>query len=224
MLKPDIRDLLTSRDCHDAINDIWHQTYAWEEAHSNSPKLWAKEPDPDGAEQAYALLEADPSLGFQKYLQLAEQGSIWSMIAVAKLYRDGIGVERDVEQAGEWFRRAISSGSWIATRNYAQLLADRGDLAASENVLVDGVAKNWTPAFFWLAWYRHKRKGLKNYQEIKSLLEHAAKQGHPYAQLMLASLMMRGKFGFRSIVAGYRMSRELPTKIGLAQRKPRNHK
>lgn len=214
MLKPDIRDLLKSPNCNDAINDIWHQTYAWEQAHSNASSLWTKEPDPDGAEQAFALLEADSSVGFQKYLDLAKQGSIWSMIAVAKLYRDGIGVERDAEQAGEWFRRAISSGSWIATRNYAQLLADQGDLAACEKVLVDGVAKNWTPAFFWLAWYRHKRKGRKNYPEIKSLLEHAAKQGHPYAQLMLASLMMRGKFGFRSTIAGFRMCRELPAKIG----------
>ena len=194
---------------------LWTWTYAWEPAHSNAGSLSAEEPDRDGVKRAIALSKSDPKAGFQSYLDLAERGSIWSMIAVAKAYRNGTGTMRDSALAEEWYRRAISAGSWIAARDYAQFLADQGNFAACEEVLIDGVEKGWTPAFFWLAWYRrHPRsKRPKDFREIRSLLEYAADRGHPAAQFLLASLMMIGRFGFREIRSGYRLHDEFDAKM-----------
>ena len=91
----------------------------------------------------------------------------------------------------------------MATIHYARLLVDNGYYEYAERLLGDGVASEFVPAYFWLAWFRYEdseRDGVR--REYRHLLEHAAAQGHPGAQLMLASHMVRGKFGFRQTLPG----------------------
>jgi TPR repeat protein len=205
---------LTSKGTVYENGALWDWTYSWERAHSNAGSLWAKEADPDAVKRAYALLESDPVAGFQMCLDLAERGSTWSMIEVARAYRYGKGTARDLGLADEWYRRAIGAGSWIAARSYAQFLGDQGNFVACEEVLKDGVEKGWTPAFFWLAWYRrHPLRKQKNWREIRSLLEYAAEKGHPAAQFYLAILMSFGRFGFREIRRGSKLRDEFDAKM-----------
>ncbi len=97
----------------------------------------------------------------------------------------------------------------MATRYYAQLLAKHQYFAECEAVLNDGVDQDWIPAFFWLADFRLRQsRSRKTYREIQPLLEYAAEQGHPWAQLLLARLMVKGKFGFGLMLRGYRLFRE----------------
>jgi TPR repeat protein len=183
----------------------------WERSHSNEPELWTLEPDPDRLNDARAIERSDPKASFPTYLDLAHHGSVGAMLAVAWHYGFGKGaaVERDFSLAAQWYIRAIEAGSWMATRYYAQLLAKHRYFADCEKVLNDGVDKNWPPAFFWLAWYRQKQsRSRKTYREIEPLLEYAAGQGHPLAQLWLARFMMTGKFGFGRIPHGIKLFRE----------------
>src|SRR6476620_2586715 len=122
---------------------------------------------------------------------------------VALAYWLGACVAADVEKAQEYFRRAIGGGSASAPIGYARLLARVGHHETSEKVLEDGVAVGFVPSYFWLAWLRYKRsKTRETCSELRPLLEHAAKAGHPAAKRMLAQWMLLGRFGRREILRG----------------------
>ena len=194
-----------------AGNCISDKSTAWEWVHSNDYELWEREPDTDRLKQADALGVSDPAAAFEIYRDLAEQGSIRAMHQVAWQYGFGKGklVAPDYDLAADWYIKAISAGSWMATRYYAQFLAMHRHFAHCEAVLQDGVTNEWVPAFFWLAWYRHEQsRSRKTYREIEPLLGHAAQHGHPFARLLLARLMSTGKFGLRKIPRGIRLYRE----------------
>ena len=85
--------------------------FAWLEAQSNSVAIMEQESDPQPVYQAYDLLHADPAESFKQLLALAENGSIWSMATVGKLFENGTGTMRDLAQAEEWLVRAYKAGS-----------------------------------------------------------------------------------------------------------------
>jgi TPR repeat protein len=63
---------------------------------------------------------------------------------------------------------------------------------------------------YWLAWYRHKQSDSREtIRSIRPLLEAAALQGHPAAQLMLGRFMAKGRFGMRHIRAGWKHLRRV---------------
>lgn len=178
---------------------------AWERAHSNESELWSQEPlrNRELIDRAYAAYEADPAESFRLYLEAAEAGSSWAMEEVALQYETGIVAPADFAKAEEYYRRAIGAGSWMATLHYARFLAERGRDDECEGVLQGGVAADFVPACHWLAWFRYYRcpsRGLA--REIRPLLDHAAGAGHPRAQVFLAHLQTRGKFGLREIPSG----------------------
>lgn len=185
---------------------LWEKSDAWERAYSNESASWSDEPvqNRELVEQAYAVQKTDPAAAFRLYLEAAEAGSAWAMDAIAWHYEMGTVVTADFDWALEYYRRAISAGSWMATIHYARLLADHGYHDECESVLEDGVSSDFVPACFWLAWFRYQRcKSRKVCLEIKPMLEHAARAGHPGALVMLGQLMIRGKFGLREIPAGF---------------------
>lgn len=189
---------------------LWEKSDAWERARSNESELWSEEParNRELIEQAGDTRKTDPAAAFRLYRAAAEAGSAWAMDAVAWHYEMGIVVAADLDKAQEYYRRAICAGSWMATIYYARLLADLGDLDDCESVLEDGVSSDFVPAYFWLAWFRYKRcKNRKERRDIRPMLEHAAKAGHPAAQVMLVQLMIFGKFGLREIPAGFKLAR-----------------
>jgi TPR repeat protein len=199
---------------------------AWERASSNEYELWALEPDQGRFEQADAIGKSDPMAAFQIRLDLAQDGSVWAMLKVAWSYGFGQGEEvaPDFNLAVDWYIRAIQAGSWMATRDYAMLLAKHRYFADCEAVLQDGVEKDWVPAFFWLAWYRRQQsRSRTTYREIEPLLEYAARKGHPSAQMLFARFMATGKFGFRKIPRGLKLFRE-QVAICVAEMQAKEHR
>jgi hypothetical protein len=84
-----------------------------------------------------------------------------------------------------------------------------GDFDACEEVLQDGIASDFIPAYFWLARLRFLRSGdRKTCREIRPLLEYARDRGHPGATHLLAALMLLGRFGLRQVPGGFRMVQE----------------
>lgn len=192
------------------------QSSAWERAHSNEHELWSKESDHNREliTQADAITKTDPAASFRLCLEAAEAGSVWATEIVAWHYRMGNGVSADLNKALEYYYRAICGGSWMATIDYARLLATLGDDDTSEKVLSDGVESGFVPAYFWLAWLRYKRfKTREICKEVRPLLEYAAKMGHPAAKRTLAQWMLLGRFGpseiFRGVALHLRSGTEL---------------
>jgi len=191
--------------CDRFWSQLWEQSHEWERAHSNESDLRSNESDRtcELIEEACAIDETDPEGAFRLYQQAAEEGSVWSLNRVGWHYQTGIGVAPDLHKSLEYYYRATCAGSWIATIYYARLLAELGHHDQSDRVLKDGIASDFLPAYFWLAWLRYERsKSRMVCREVRPFLEYAASQGHPEAQVTLARWMAIGKFGLREIPRG----------------------
>ena len=191
---------------------IWQshfaQSDAWERAQSNDDELWWADSDRNRAliEEAHALQPSDPEAAFRKRLEAAEAGSPWALQEVGWHYHTGTVVAADYEPAADHYHRAICAGSWMATILYARLLADHEHVDESEQVLQDGVALDFVPAYFWLARLRYERRPTRaTCRAIRPLLDYAANQGHPGAKQMLGRLMAKGKFGILAIPNGLKL-------------------
>lgn len=200
--------------CDQFWEKFWGRSDDWERAHSNDRELWSKETDQtrEIIKEATAMSETDPA-ALQLYLKAAEAGSVMSMTRVGWQYWTGTGTAPDLDEAQEYYRRAIRGGSWTATIHYARLLADLGHYDICDKVLEDGVAVGFVPAYFWLAWLRYKRSKTREVcREVRPMLEHAAKAGHPGARRKLAHWMLLGRFGpreiFRGVILNFRLARE----------------
>jgi TPR repeat protein len=199
---------LICKICDHFWNVVSARSDAWERAASNEDQLISEESDQsrDLIERAAEIEETDPSSAFQLYRQAAEAGSVWSLEKIGWHYWTGTGVAADPHLALEYYHRAICGGSWIATIHYARLLAELGHYDLSERTLENGVASDFVPAYYWLAWYRYERsETTKVCREVRPLLEYAAEKGHPRAKLLLARWMVLGKFGLRHIPRGFRL-------------------
>lgn len=183
----------------------WADCDAWDRAASNESDLWSGDTIPNRAliEQAFSVEESDPAAALLLYLEAAEAGSAFAMSAAAWHYQTGTAVTADFDQAEHYHRRAIEAGSWLATLDYARLLADRNAHDRCDAVLEDGVASDFLPSCFWLAYLRYQRRPVRAVcREIRPLLDHAAAGGHPMAKFYLARLQILGKFGLREIPSG----------------------
>jgi hypothetical protein len=183
---------------------LWRHSDAWERAQSNDRELWSKESEQtlESLNAAAAMNETDPA-ALQLYLEAAEAGSVVAMGRVGWQYWTGTGTAPDLVKAEEYYRRAIEGGSWTATIHYARLLDELGHHDTCDQVLEDGVAAGFVPAHFWLAWLRYKRsKTRQACREVRPLLEHAARAGHPGAKRKLSQWMLFGRLGPLEILRG----------------------
>ena len=190
---------------------LYAHSHAWERAASNEDQLLSAETGETRAliERAAEVEDADPTSAFRLYREVAEAGSVWSLGRVGWHYWTGTGVAADPQSALDYYHRAICGGSWGATIHYARLLAELGHHADCEQVLMEGVASGFVPAYFWLAWLRYQRSETATVRrEVRPLLDHAASRGHPEAKLLLARWMMLGKLGPRDIPRGWKWAVE----------------
>ena len=203
----------------DPWNWTWYQAYEWDLKNSNSNELVSGEEEVEAISRACDHADADDFAGaLEIWRDLAERGSVWSMVEIARCYEYGRCVVRDVGEAEFWYQRAYAGGSQVAMLKCANFAASRNDFSACARILQWGVDQNWAPAQFWLAWYRRKQSDSKaTYRTILPLLQKAAQRGHPAAQICLANFMMRGKFGWWRIPAGF--FRVVRLAIGYANRK-----
>jgi TPR repeat protein len=195
----------------DANGNPWRAAYDWEEHYASD---W--EPAEEGDDlrrrwhEAENLVDENPARALAIYVELAEAGSPFSMLRAGRLYEDGHGTEPDPAVAEDYYRRALSAGSWRATIRYADLLFKRGAHDKWPSTLGDGVQKGFIPSCFWLAWYHYKRMpSRRSAREVRPLLEAGVEAGHPGAIMLLARWTASGKFGVRKIPDGLRMIRTL---------------
>ncbi len=183
---------------------MWQKVNDWDQAEANRDELEARETDIQRGWKAIKLYEKDyGSDALKIWRGLAEMGSVWSMIEVARCYEYGRGVTCDPAEAEDWYKRAFAGGSQEAMLKCAKAAARRGDFTACEAILTVGVNQGWVPAMFWMAWYRHKQpENRKLNRSTQRLLENAARRGHPAALFFLANFMVRGEFGALRVPLG----------------------
>lgn len=193
---------------HDGLNPwgwMWQVSDRWDRARANREELAAREFDVDQIRRANKLNRSENyAAAFQIWSELAERGSVWSMIEVGRSYEFGGGVPIDLAKAEDWYKRAFAGGSRIAMLKCAKFAASRGDYSSCDALLQVGVDQDWVSAIFWQAWYRHKNsESPETYRIIYPMLKDAAKREHPAARMILANFMLRGKFGVLKVPLGW---------------------
>ena len=189
------------------FQELWAETYAWESAAANEDELWFKDSDRNWELiQRATLMAHGESAALDLLLEGAEAGSVWCRQTVGWHYWTGIGVAADKYLAMKYYHSAIRGGSWTATLSYARLLYEVGRCDDCERVLDDAVSCGFVPSYYWLAWHRYKRHSTRAVRkEVRPLVEHAAKEGHPAAKDLLARWMVSGKLRLRDIPRGWLM-------------------
>jgi hypothetical protein len=194
------------RICEERLAVFNRKYLEWLEAQSNSVALMEREADPQLIYQAYALQESDPVACFKKYLELAKAGSVWSMGTVGHMLENGTGIARDLVQAEAWYSRAYEAGSDYALIWLGQLYLESDRLQKATDIFRTGVDRGFAPAMVYLAWcYSKSEDWLQRRNEAMSLLQRGSEAGDLGAQRFLVASMLRGRFGFRYVPAGFRL-------------------
>jgi TPR repeat protein len=181
--------------------------FDWLEAQSNSVALMEREVDPQQVYQAYDLLKTDPADSFRQFLALAESGSVWSMAMVGRMFESSEGTERDLVQAEEWYLRAYRAGSDYGLIWLGLVYLKSNQLENAINVFRTGVDRGFAPAMYHLAWsYWKSGDWPRKQSEAMSLLQRGFAAGDLSAGPFLAHSMARGRFGWRHVLAGLRLS------------------
>ncbi len=99
---------------------------------------------------SHGVLSADFNEGLRAYdagdyatardewLALARRGDVDAQVAIAGLYRSGLGLPQSDADAAEWYRRAAENGHAVAQINLGELYS-----------LGRGVQRDLALAFFW---------------------------------------------------------------------------
>lgn len=95
----------------------------------------------DFAQGVKAYEAGDYRSAYEAWLPLAEKGDVAAMRNIGHLYRWGQGVDKNIEEAVRWYRKAAESGFSRAQANLAAIYL-QGD---------EGVAVNYEEAHKWFA-------------------------------------------------------------------------
>jgi len=140
----------------------------------------------------------------------AEQGNAPAQFELARLYRTGQGVARNVQTALHWYRRAAKQASIRAQYELGQIY-DKGDGVRPDPVR----AMRWyqlafrqgrlTDAAFAMGMMYYRGHGvLKDVSEAIAWFRRAAKRGHACAQFLMGGVYQEGFAVERDKVEAYK--------------------
>lgn len=164
---------------------------------------WDREPDIDLLRVAYDMRKTNPSQAQAGLQQLAERGSVMSMVYLAQMYESGIGVQIDSAMAENWYKLASDRGSVLATYQLGRLLLNKHDYSSAERLFLSGLEAGYAPAIHMLGLMYKRGQGVpKDMDQARHFFERAMDLGHIYAKRNLAIAMLKGNFGLRNIPKG----------------------
>lgn len=201
-----------------ACEELWHAVSPFVSAQDNTNALRDADPNPERLAEAAALRDSRPTEAFRQFVEMAADGSVWSMLNVAIAYERGDWVPCNESRAEYWYRRAWKGGSDAAMLRLAELMLRSGRLDEAETILAPAVAASVPVALRLLADIRlHAPRTPPGVVQGGALLERAVALGDFGAGLKLARLMARGRFGLRHIPAGIRRFAELVDRLEAAK-------
>ena len=121
-------------------------------------------------------------LAFERWLPVAESGFAEAQANIAWLYQAGLGVEKDLQKALQWYRLAIAQNHAVAKNNmavmYENALGVKQDYNKAFNLYSQSAEAGYRFAQHNLAILYLEGKGVKkNSSQAKYWLQLAAKNG-----------------------------------------------
>ena len=110
---------------------------------------FSSEPNISKLNTAYRLLAVDPKEAIRQLSFLADIGSIARMIYIGHFYSSS-PINKDVDQAEKWFRRAADAGSPAAYYSLGRLYLASKRFNDAKNAFEFAAARDFTPAIHFL--------------------------------------------------------------------------
>jgi len=112
-----------------------------------------------------------------------------AVLAMGWFYLNGVGVERDVEQARRWYRKSARQGDSRALFSLGQMAYDEKDYADAEVWFRRAVDKGHAASLFWLGKLFWRGNGVhEDRKQAMALFQRAASKKMPAAQRALRFL------------------------------------
>ena len=154
--------------------------------------------------ETYDAFQNEPSQRLIRVLEdLADRGSSLSMIYVAEAYENGAGVAVDSAKAVEWYRRAMDSGSNLASYYLGHLFLKKENYVRALEAFSVGALDSFPPSLYRAA--KMHLDGLGCERDVGlalRFLEEASEKGHVFAKRALAAMCFRGEFVPRNLIRG----------------------
>jgi hypothetical protein len=140
------------------------------------------------------------TIDLDKLRARAEQGDVEAQLILAARYANGVGVERDMPKAAEWYRKAAEQGNAVAQVNLGALYAaGRGvppdDAQAAAWYRMAAEQGNVLGQFNLGVFYALGRGVPQDHAQAVALYRKAAEQGLPEAKSELARMEQAGIIG-----------------------------
>ena len=165
-----------------------------------------RSPDLRAFRSAHELLRDDPEQAMTRFSALANSGSPMSLVYIGYIHEEGLGVEKSVSRAEEFYRRAYERGSISGAFRLGGLSWKREDYKRAEEYFSFGAEKNDPRSMYWLA-CSHLRiiDDQDRLERAARLLERASSLGHLQSTRKLGKIFMRGHFGIAKFFHGLRL-------------------
>ncbi len=155
--------------------------------------------------QEYQLTPSEAVI--REFDVLADKGSMQSLIYIGVAYRDGHGVQKNLQLAESYFLRAFKAKNDVAGYYLGKLYMEQKRYQEAFEVLNKSAKYEFAPTLSCLGRLYMEGCGVKkDVIRAKELLEKASKLGNIWASRDLASLYISGEFGlFRKSYGFYLM-------------------
>ena len=145
-----------------------------------------------------AIIAEDYTTAVSILKPLAKKGDADAQNALGYLYAQGLGVERDYEEARRWYQKAVSQGHAKAQGNLGGLYAaGKGveqDNAKAASLFLLSAKQGNANAQVRLGFLYSKGLGVqRDYSAAARWHRKAAEQGHPIAQGLLGAMYAKGQ-------------------------------
>ena len=133
--------------------------------------------------------QEDAQKAFALNAQAAESGMHDAVLAMGWFYLNGVGVERDIEQARHWYRKSARQGDCKAMFSLGQMAFDDRDYADAALWFRRAVEKGHTVSLYWLGKLHWRGNGVAaNRKEALAFFQKAAASKVVVAKRMLTFL------------------------------------
>jgi len=149
---------------------------------------WNREPDTAALERAGVLADSDAE---REYKMLVERGSVLSIINLAHIFEYRIPQDGgpDFASAEMWYRKAVDTGSAVATFYFGCFYFRRKNYGAAWRELNIGLERGYPPSIVRLAYLSINGIGCQRDQaRARILLRQASKRGNLWAKRGLAMM------------------------------------
>jgi hypothetical protein len=154
-------------------------------------------------ENAFRLLLERNIEGLQMMEALATRGSLMSHLYCAEAHRTGIVSQVDLTQSAKWFQRASDDGCPYASYRLGRLYFTDRQYFYAKQYFERGVRDDYAPAICMMGFLYSQGLGVsKDWDKAREYLEKATAQGNLLAKGVLASLLIRRRWGLVQMVRG----------------------